>query len=213
MKITLPWCSRTFEMAPMYDRETTGKRGEKAYKLITRRQELESATGWGADGKRGREWSEPREETGCARAHTQLEESKYNYTKVSRNTETESRGNRRVSLKLESCFETTRLPCRLQPRHRRALPFPNSGPSLSASSLRALLSSCCSAVPWKVETKRNFSCTAFRRLLRKNYVSYNDAQPFLQFAEIIAFIENIVKYEVSFVRSEIKLQFRELKKR
>jgi len=60
------------------------------------------------------------------RCGAQLGESKYNYTKVSRNTETESRGNRRVSLKLESCFETARLPCRLQPRHRRALPFPNS---------------------------------------------------------------------------------------
>lgn len=60
------------------------------------------------------------------RRSAQLGESKYNYTKVSRNTETESRGNRRVSLKLESCFETARLPCRLQPRHRRALPFPNS---------------------------------------------------------------------------------------
>lgn len=58
------------------------------------------------------------------RRGAQLGESKYNYTKVSRNTETESRGNRRVSLKLESCFETARLPCRLQPRHRRALPFP-----------------------------------------------------------------------------------------
>lgn len=49
----------------------------------------------------------------------QLEESKYNYTKTGCNTETESRRNRRVSLKLESCFETTRLPCRLQPRRRR----------------------------------------------------------------------------------------------
>jgi len=70
-----------------------------------------------------------------------LGESKYNYTKVSRNTETESRGNRRVSLKLESCFETTRLPCRLQPRHRRALPFPNSRGHLSF--LRVLPPSCC----------------------------------------------------------------------
>lgn len=56
----------------------------------------------------------------------QLEESKYNYTKTGHNTETESRRNRRVSLKLESCFETTRLPCRLQScRLCWALPFPN----------------------------------------------------------------------------------------
>lgn len=67
------------------------------------------------------------------RRGAQLGESKYNYTKVSRNTETESRGNRRVSLKLESCFETARLPCRLQPRHRRALPFPNSARPLVPS--------------------------------------------------------------------------------
>lgn len=79
------------------------------------------------------------------RRGAQLGESKYNYTKVSRNTETESRGNRRVSLKLESCFETARLPCRLQPRHRRALPFPNSVRPLVPSRpfyLRAALWSC-----------------------------------------------------------------------
>jgi len=145
-----------------------------------------------------------------ARAHTQLGESKYNYTKVSRNTETESRGNRRVSLKLESCFETTRLPCRLQPRHRRALPFPNSGPSLSASSLRVLPSSWCSTVPWKVEIKRKPS--AFRWLLRKNYVSYNDALSFLQLAEIIAFIENIVKYAVWFVHQKSNFNLENLNK-
>ena len=46
----------------------------------------------------------------------QLEESKYNYTKAVRNAGTESE-NRRISLKLESCFETTRLPCRLQLRY------------------------------------------------------------------------------------------------
>lgn len=55
---------------------------------------------------------------GCGDEATQFEESKYNYTKTDHNTETESRRNRRVSLKLESCFETTRLPCRLQPCRR-----------------------------------------------------------------------------------------------
>lgn len=160
------------------------KRRGETHKLITiTKRQAENPQLYEARTVRGEE----RMRRAGKRRDAQLGESKYNYTKVSRNTETESRGNRRVSLKLESCFETARLPCRLQPRHRRALPFPNSRP-FASSYLRA------AAVPWKAKTKRNFRA-ACRRLLRKNYVTCHATTfNFCDFCDCVPYRDEHVYY-------------------
>lgn len=137
---------------------------------ITKRQAWKSARLHEARNDKRRRENERRAGKRDAARVPRWGESKYNYTKVSRNTETESRGNRRVSLKLESCFETARLPCRLQPRHRRALPFPNSVRPFVPSRVLSYTS-----VPrWsreRFQTKRNFSAPLADDLLRENYAT------------------------------------------
>lgn len=159
MNVTLAYqCPRTLAVN---ERKTTGP----TYKLITiTKRQAGNLHLYEARTVRGEERTR---RTGKRRG-AQLGESKYNYIKVSRNTETESRGNRRVSLKLESCFETARLPCRLQPRHRRALPFPNSVRPLVPSRPPTFVSQCGPVKGWN---KKKLFRAACRRLLKKIYVT------------------------------------------